>query len=156
MINPHNILMSFNNTQNKEKDTDSPECTWTPGILNYSHPKKTHRQTSGHVLHVNTEARESLPQDSILHYQFLGEIPHAPGLWKIEERGLTHMHHMHLTPHSPQTHCPLGALIVSRFRQDTDNYSNCQQKLIYSVINFEMSSFPLANIFSFKNLHHEP
>ena len=51
----------------------------------------------------------------------------------------------------------LGTLNRSRFKQYTDNYSNCQQKLIYSVINSEILP-PLQKFshFSSKNLHHEP
>lgn len=56
--------------------------------------------------------------------------------WRIKN-GLRHNNQMHsmpwvlqLNPESP------GEFTVSRFRQDTDNYSHCLQKLIYSVIKF--------------------
>lgn len=175
MINPHNInLVSFNNAQikreggmeflcyfclcarctlavqwgNKDKkkkshqlwkdDLDTEKYTWTSRSVN------SQTQTDAACTQV-TEVAIAQP---VTIFVPLWKCLSTPGLLKDGKKDIA-TRRIWCPESFGQTCCPLGSFMASTFKQDADSSANCHHKLIYSVINSEMSSFPLANIFQF-------
>lgn len=174
-MNPHNInLVSFNNTQSNREggmeffllflsvrsvyfscavreqrqgkshqlwkdDVDPEKHTWTSRSVN------SQTQTDAAC----TQVSEVATAQPVTIFVPLWKCLSAPGLLKDGKKDVA-TRRIRSPPQSfGQTCCPLGSFMASTFKQDADSSANCHHKLIYSVINSEMSSFPLANIFQF-------
>lgn len=160
--------VDFRSTVRGQKKSSLPQQCWKDDLdtgrpkihtdVQKCEPKKRHkpRRTNVHMLHAHTDThkRKFATTQPVTIFIPKWKYMSAPGLWKMEENGWRHYSQMHFVPsvlrsnqRVPQERSLNPDSDIQT--EDTDNYSHCQQKLIYSVINSEMSSFPLANIFWF-------